>query len=90
MTRYLYKDTIYLYKDKRRGGMRGKRSKSNKRKAVNSGCSFGLNLDEIISTEECKKYLGKFDLTDQRIIEIKNSLIGLVDGTINSYLDSFV
>jgi hypothetical protein len=45
--------------------------------------------NEIISTEECKQYFGKFELSDQRIADIKNNLVGIVDSIINSYLDNF-
>ena len=44
---------------------------------------------EIISIKECKKYLAKYDLTDQRIVKIKDSLIGIVDSIFNSYLEGF-
>ena len=68
--------------------------KTKKRKVVNrrvtaSFCAHKSVYEEIISLEECKKYFNKFELTDQRIIDIKNSVIGLVDGVINTYLDSF-
>lgn len=45
--------------------------------------------DEIISNEECKKYLGKYNLTDERILAIKDNLIGIVDSILNSYLEEF-
>jgi hypothetical protein len=45
--------------------------------------------DEIISIEECKSYLGKYKLSDERILNIKDSLIGMVDGIFNTYLEDF-
>jgi hypothetical protein len=45
--------------------------------------------NEVVSIEECKQYFQKFNLTDKRIIDIKNNLIGIVNGIINSYLDDF-
>lgn len=45
--------------------------------------------NEIITNEECKKCLEKYNLTDQRISEIKDNLIGIVDSLINSYLEDF-
>lgn len=45
--------------------------------------------NDIITNEECKKCLGKYDLTDQRILVIKDNLIGIVDSLINSYLEDF-
>ena len=52
--------------------------------------SLGCEINgEIITTEECKKCLGKYDLTDQRISAIKDNLIGVVDSLINSYLEDF-
>jgi len=44
---------------------------------------------EIISIDECKKYLEKFHLSDQRILKIKDNLIGIVDSIFNSYLEEF-
>lgn len=41
---------------------------------------------EIISVEECKKYLGKYQLSDQRIAEIRDGITGIVDNLLNSYL----
>ncbi|MEI6499236.1 MAG: hypothetical protein WCO23_04690 [bacterium] len=45
--------------------------------------------NEIITNEECKKCLGKYDLTDQRISVIKDNLIGIVDSILNTYLEEF-
>jgi hypothetical protein len=42
---------------------------------------------EMISVEECKEYLGKYQLSDQRIAEIRDSIVGIVDHLLNSYLD---
>ena len=44
---------------------------------------------EIISIKECKKYLSKYNLSDQRITKIKDGLIGVVDSIFNSYLEGF-
>lgn len=44
---------------------------------------------EIISIEECKQYLEKYNLPDKKIAEIRNYLIGMVDKSINLYLDGF-
>ncbi|PIZ00551.1 hypothetical protein COY62_01990 [bacterium (Candidatus Howlettbacteria) CG_4_10_14_0_8_um_filter_40_9] len=43
----------------------------------------------VISIEECKKYLDKFELSDEKIIEIQNYLIGIINKSINLYLDDF-
>jgi len=45
--------------------------------------------DEIISDKECKQFFGKFELSDKRMIEIKNNLIGVVNSIVNTYLDDF-
>jgi hypothetical protein len=45
--------------------------------------------NEVVSFEECKKYFDKYNLDDQRITEIKNNLVGIVDKIMNSYLDNF-
>ncbi len=46
-------------------------------------------LSELISIKECKQYVGKFSLSDQQIFEIRNTLIGIVDKSIDAYLDNF-
>jgi len=45
--------------------------------------------DDIVSLEECREYLGDFELTDERILEIRNNMIGIVDRIINCYLEDF-
>ena len=44
---------------------------------------------DVISIEECRKYLGKYELDDKKLLEIKNYLLGIIDKSINSYLDEF-
>lgn len=44
---------------------------------------------ELITTQECKKYLGKFKLDDEKAEAIKDNLVGIVDSIINSYLEKF-
>lgn len=43
--------------------------------------------EEIISLKECKEFCQKYDLSDERIREINNNLVGLVDKVLNSYLE---
>ena len=64
-------------------------TQSNNPKDVITSCDYKSNNDEIISIEECKKYLGKCNLTDERILAIKDNLIGIVDSILNSYLEEF-
>ncbi|MDD3686357.1 MAG: hypothetical protein PHE56_06280 [Bacteroidales bacterium] len=49
----------------------------------------GNVADEIISIEECKQFTEKFDLDKKHIGLIRNYMIGIIDKTINSYLDNF-
>jgi len=44
---------------------------------------------DLVSIDECKKYLDKYDLSDEQILQLKNGLIGIVESIINSYLDEF-
>lgn len=44
---------------------------------------------ELVSLEECKRQLAKYNLSDEQVSQLKNSLIGIVDSIINSYLDEF-
>lgn len=45
-------------------------------------------VTEVISLEECKRFIGNFELSDKRILEIRNNLIGIVDSAINTYLEN--
>ena len=45
--------------------------------------------EEIISLEECKRYIGEFELSDQRIIKIRNNMVGIVDRILGTYLENF-
>jgi len=54
--------------------------------ALNTETNSLIEDTEIISVEECKKYLGKYQLSDQRIAEIRDSITGIVDHLLNSYL----
>lgn len=51
---------------------------------------FVDSSDELISLEECKQYIGKFDLSDQSVFEMRNILIGVADKAIGSYLNEFI
>ncbi len=44
---------------------------------------------ELLSIEECKKQLKKYNLSDEQILQLKNGLIGIVDSIINSYINEF-
>jgi hypothetical protein len=44
---------------------------------------------ELVSLEECKRQLAKYNLSDEQVSQLKNSLIGIVDNIINSYLNEF-
>ena len=45
--------------------------------------------ETIISVEECKKYLGDFELSDENAKDIKNNLVGIVNSVISIYLEDF-
>ena len=45
--------------------------------------------DEVISIKECKKFTDKFNLNNKDIGLIRNYMIGIIDKTINLYLDNF-
>lgn len=44
---------------------------------------------KLVSLEECKQQLAKYNLSDEQVIQLKNGLIGIVDSIINLYLDEF-
>ncbi len=45
--------------------------------------------DEIVSLEELRKHFKRFDLSDEKILQIKNYLIGISGKSIDTYLKSF-
>ncbi|HEY1074256.1 MAG TPA: hypothetical protein VGE59_00950 [Patescibacteria group bacterium] len=55
-------------------------------KTGSSATENKFGSQEIISLKECKQYVGEFQLSDQRIIEIRNNMIGIIDQVINAYL----
>jgi hypothetical protein len=53
---------------------------------------FNINgniADEVISIKECKQFTDKFNLNNKDIGLIRNYMIGIIDKTINLYLDNF-
>ena len=54
-----------------------------------SFCSSESTNSEVLALDECRKQLDKFNLSDEKILDIRNYLIGVVDKSINSYLDNF-
>ncbi len=40
-----------------------------------------------ISVDDCRKILDKYELTDQQLSLIKNSIIGIADSIISNYID---
>jgi hypothetical protein len=57
--------------------------------AINLSIAHNQTIDEIVSIEECRQYVAKFNLSDKKIYEIRNILIGIANKTINSYLENF-
>lgn len=45
--------------------------------------------DEIVSLEELRKHFERFNLSDEKILQIKNYLIGISGKSIDTYLKSF-
>lgn len=48
-----------------------------------------LSFDEIMSIAECKKYFAEQALSDEKINDIKNNLVGIVNSVISYYLEGF-
>ena len=44
---------------------------------------------DLVSFDECQKHLEKYNLPDDQVLKIKNSLEGIVNSIINSYLNEF-
>lgn len=64
-------------------------SKAISHERTSLSCSRKSSDGEVMSIEECKKYIGKYDLSDQRITTIRDNLVGIVDRIMDSYLDNF-
>lgn len=61
-------------------------------KTTNTDNYFNIDgsiADEVISIDECKKFTDKYELDNKNIRLIRNYMIGIIDKTINSYLDNF-
>jgi|GEM_PF-1596838 len=61
----------------------------NKGKTNDSSSIRESTINDLISIEECKQYLGKFGLDELKISDIRNILTGIANKTIDSYLDNF-
>ncbi len=59
---------------------------------VRSSVAFDVpqdSTDAAFSLDECKKFLGKYNLSDEKILLIRNSIIAISDSVINCYIDEF-
>ena len=45
--------------------------------------------NELVSFDECKNKLEKYNVSDEEIRKIRNGLIGITNSVINAYLDEF-
>ena len=43
-----------------------------------------------ISVEDCRKILDKYELTDEQLSLIKNSIVGIADSIISNYIDEYL
>ena len=58
-------------------------------KTTNLSSTHNQTIDEMVSIEECRQYVAKFNLSDQKIYQIRNILMGIANKTISSYLENF-
>jgi hypothetical protein len=65
------------------------KSQFNNTKTDNYFNISGDIADEVISIKECKRFTDKFNLNNKDIGLIRNYMIGIIDKTINLYLDNF-
>ena len=57
-------------------------------KQVSADFDIFRNPDEaVISVDECKELLRKYDLSDEQLLLIRNTIIGITDSVINCYID---
>lgn len=63
--------------------------------SITSDCENGLictqkpENNDIISVAEFKKYFGSLELSDEKVKDINNNLVGIVNSVINFYLEGF-
>lgn len=69
--------------------MESSKAKTVKSKSDTLSLTRKPGVNEAISIEETKQYFVKYQLPDERIADIKNNLIGIVDTVINNYLENF-
>lgn len=58
-------------------------------KRRNPGLSGQEIAPEIITLEECKKLVGSTSLSNERVLAIRNGVIGIVNSVLNAYLENF-
>lgn len=58
-------------------------------RTVEFSCANNTGAEEIIPKDECEELLVDFNLSDQKVSEIKNVMIGLANGVVGLYLDNF-
>ncbi len=46
-------------------------------------------LYDVISVDECKKIVADFELSDEKLLELRNYIIGIANSAMNIYLEDF-
>lgn len=64
-------------------------SYNDKSKYANKPVNCGQPFCEVISVEECKNIVGGFELSDEKILELRNYVIAIANGAMNIYLEDF-
>lgn len=58
-----------------------------KHRNINSQDTQEARVGEVISLDECRQCLGEFQLSDEKILAIRNNLVGIIDSLLNSYIE---
>jgi len=53
------------------------------------GSKTSQEYSDIITEEECQKFLAKYNLSKVQMDDVKNSVIGIVNTIITGYLERF-
>lgn len=62
---------------------------SSKSRHVESRSNCGQPFQDVISIEECKKIVSAFELSDEKVMQLRNYIIGITNSTMDIYLEEF-
>ena len=64
-------------------------SRKAKSKCVGKPDNYKQPYNDLISLEECKEIVGTFELSDEKILELRNYIVGITNTAMNKYFEKF-